>query len=60
MLILEDSCSFQWCTSFPCKSNIMYREIEKDVHGNCACIPTEFSAHKTQPTGKQSAPFEKA
>ncbi len=47
-------------TCFCCKSNIMYRKMDKTIHENCACIQPEFSAYRTQLRGKPSAPFERS
>jgi hypothetical protein len=33
--------------------------MDKSIHGNCACIQTEFSACRTELTGKTREPFEK-
>jgi hypothetical protein len=38
----------------------MHRKTDKTLHGSCASIQPPFSAVKTQNTGKQSAPFERA
>jgi hypothetical protein len=43
---------------FCCKSNIIY--VQETIHGSSACIQPPNSATKTQLTGKQSAPFERA
>jgi hypothetical protein len=32
------SCSFQWCTCSCCESNIMYRKMDGNIHGNRVCI----------------------
>ncbi len=61
MLFLDEiSCSFQWCTWFCVKSNMVCRKMHKTVHGNWSCIQHQFSAHRTQLRGKPSAPFERA
>jgi hypothetical protein len=38
----------------------MYRNMEKILHGICACIQHPFSAVRTALAGKPSAPFERA
>ncbi len=53
------SCSFQWCTFCWCKSNSMYRNMNISIHGNGACVQPEFSAYRSQLTGKLSGPFER-
>jgi hypothetical protein len=40
--------------------NIIFRKMDKTIHGNCACIKPTFSAASTQLTGKPSPSLERA
>ncbi len=42
------------------KSNIMYREMDKTIHGNYVYIQPAFSAYRTQLIERTSPPFERA
>jgi hypothetical protein len=41
--------------------SFMYlQEMDKTLHGNCACTQPELSVYRTGLTGKPSAPFDRA
>ncbi len=55
-------CSFQWCSCFCFKSDIicLQEKIGNIIHRNSSCIQPLFSAYRTQLTRKPCVPFERA
>ncbi len=45
---------------FWCKSNVMYRKMDKTIYRNSACIQSAFSAYRTQLTGKHKCTIRKS